>query len=152
MGLRFRKSFKLAPGVKLNLGKRGVGLSVGGKYGGMSFNTHSGTRVRASAPGTGLSYSAKIGGGRKRSSHSSRRTAVGSSKPVCVRWWYITLAVLFFFAGIQGFSQSAGTAILCFVIAFCMGYRTYSFLRPVSHDLSLDSQNRLDDSDASHNP
>lgn len=152
MGLRFRRSFKLAPGVKLNFGKRSVGLSVGGKHGGMSFNSRSGTRVRFSAPGTGLSYSTKIGGGRKRSSHSSRRAAVGSSKPVCLRWWYITLAVLFFFAGIQGLSQSVGTAILCFVIAFCMGYRTYSFLKPASHDLSLDSQNRLEDSDTSHNP
>ena len=33
MGLSFRKSVKIAPGVKLNLGKKSAGISVGGKYG-----------------------------------------------------------------------------------------------------------------------
>jgi hypothetical protein len=60
MGLRFRKSIKLAPCVKLNLGKKSAGISVGGKYGGVSYNTRTGTRARVSAPGTGLSYSTKI--------------------------------------------------------------------------------------------
>lgn len=62
MGLRFRKSIKVAPGVKINLGKKSAGISLGGKYGGVSFNTRSGTRTRVSAPGTGISYSTKIGG------------------------------------------------------------------------------------------
>ena len=56
MSLRFRKSIKLAPGVKLNLGKKSVGVSVGGKYGGVSYNSRNGARARVSAPGTGLSY------------------------------------------------------------------------------------------------
>ena len=59
MGLRFRKSVKIAPGVKLNIGKKSVGVSVGGKHGGGSFNSKSGARARISAPGTGLSYSKK---------------------------------------------------------------------------------------------
>lgn len=77
MGLRFRKSFKVAPGVRINLGKRSAGVSFGGKYGGMSFNTKSGARARISAPGTGLSYSSKLSSGRsKRSaSHKSRQSA-----------------------------------------------------------------------------
>ena len=76
MGLRFRKSFKVAPGVKVNVGKKSVGVSLGGKYGGMSFNTRSGARARVSAPGTGLSYSSKIGGSsrKKASSASSSST------------------------------------------------------------------------------
>lgn len=56
MGLRFRKSVKLAPGVKLNFGKKSVGVSIGGKYGGVSFNSKTGTRSRISVPGTGISY------------------------------------------------------------------------------------------------
>lgn len=56
MGFLFRKSFKIAPGVKLNLGKKSIGISVGGKCGGASFNTKSGIKGRVSAPGTGLSY------------------------------------------------------------------------------------------------
>lgn len=60
MALRYRKSIKLGKGVKLNIGKKSAGISLGGKYGGMSFNTRNGARVRASAPGTGLSYTEKV--------------------------------------------------------------------------------------------
>lgn len=60
MGVRFRKSISVAPGVRLNIGKKSVGVSVGNKYGGVSYNTRTGARARVSAPGTGLSYSTKI--------------------------------------------------------------------------------------------
>lgn len=73
MGLRFRKSVKIAPGVKLNVGKKSAGISVGGKYGGVSYNTKTGTKARVSAPGTGLSYTTKVGGSTKEK--SSKTTA-----------------------------------------------------------------------------
>lgn len=60
MALRYRKSIKLGKGVKLNIGKKSAGISLGGKYGGVSFNSRNGARVRASAPGTGLSYTEKV--------------------------------------------------------------------------------------------
>lgn len=58
MGWRFRKSFKIFPGFRVNLGKKGItSLSVGGK--GVSTNLSSkGVRSTLSLPGTGLSYSA----------------------------------------------------------------------------------------------
>lgn len=56
MGLRFRKTFKLAPGIRINVNKKSTGLSIGGKGGGISFNSKTGTTVHASAVGTGLSY------------------------------------------------------------------------------------------------
>lgn len=46
MGLRFRRSIKVAPGVRVNVGKKSVGVSVGGKYGGVSVNSKTGTRAR----------------------------------------------------------------------------------------------------------
>jgi len=57
MGFGFRKSFKIAPGVRLNVGKKGVSsVSIGGK--GARVNVgKKGTRTTLSAPGTGLSYS-----------------------------------------------------------------------------------------------
>lgn len=61
MGFRSRKSIKVAPGVRLNVGKKSIGVSVGGKYGGVSVNSKTGARARVSAPGTGLSYTSKIG-------------------------------------------------------------------------------------------
>lgn len=52
MGWGFRKSFKIAPGIRVNLSKRGVSTSFGAK--GLTVNSRG--KVTASIPGTGLSY------------------------------------------------------------------------------------------------
>lgn len=55
MGLRFRKSVKVLPGIKLNFSKSGTSMTVGKR--GMSANFSSrGTRTTIGIPGTGLSY------------------------------------------------------------------------------------------------
>mgnify|MGYP000860835722 CR=1 FL=1 len=60
MGLRFRKSIKLAKGVRLNLGAKSSSLSFGGK--GHTLNIGSkGMRSTYSLPGTGVSYSTSTG-------------------------------------------------------------------------------------------
>ena len=79
MGFRFRKSIKLGKGVKLNLGRKSAGVSFGGRRGGVSINSRTGTRARVSIPGTGISYSAKLGGGKKRKSASSCSAAARAS-------------------------------------------------------------------------
>lgn len=61
MGMRFRKSIKLGGGTKLNLSKSGVGLSAGVKGFRVSKNTSGRSRVTASLPGTGLSYTKEYG-------------------------------------------------------------------------------------------
>lgn len=60
MGFRFRKSVKVAPGVRLNIGKKSAGVSIGGKGGGVSINSKTGATARVSAPGTGVSYTSKV--------------------------------------------------------------------------------------------
>lgn len=55
MGIRFRKSIKIAPGLRINLSKSGPSLSVGRP--GATFNVGpKGTRTTVGAPGTGISY------------------------------------------------------------------------------------------------
>jgi tetratricopeptide (TPR) repeat protein len=55
MGIRFRKSIKIAPGLHINLSKSGPSLSVGRP--GATFNIGpKGTRTTVGAPGTGISY------------------------------------------------------------------------------------------------
>lgn len=66
MATRFRRSKKIAPGTRVNFGKKSVGLSLGNRGGGVSFNSKSGVRIRASIPGTGLSFSSKIGSKKKK--------------------------------------------------------------------------------------
>jgi hypothetical protein len=52
VGLRFRKSIKLGKGVRLNVSKSGLGMSVGGR--GARFGVHSsGRNTRTIGPGTG---------------------------------------------------------------------------------------------------
>lgn len=56
MGLRFRKSIKLCKGLKLNLNKKSVGLSFGGKGAQVSLNSKGITTKTIGVPGTGLYY------------------------------------------------------------------------------------------------
>ncbi|MFQ8927274.1 MAG: DUF4236 domain-containing protein [Evtepia gabavorous] len=73
MGLRFRKSIKIAPGVKMNIGKKSVGISVGTKGARMSINSSGRRTTSIGVPGTGLSYVKSSGGGasKKGSEYSS---------------------------------------------------------------------------------
>ena len=56
MGFRFRKSFNLGGGFKINLSKSGVGYSFGGKAFRYTKKSSGGTRKTYSIPGTGISY------------------------------------------------------------------------------------------------
>jgi hypothetical protein len=59
MGFRFRRSIKIAPGLRLNLGLRGLSASFGTK--GLTYTVGtSGERLTAGIPGTGLSYTTAI--------------------------------------------------------------------------------------------
>lgn len=63
MGLRFRKSFKIAPGVKLNLNKKSAGITFGGKGAHFTMNTKGKNTTSVGVPGTGLYYTSTSGGG-----------------------------------------------------------------------------------------
>lgn len=66
MGTRFRKSFKIAPGVKLNINKKSIGLSAGVKGARVSVNSKGRVTKTVGIPGIGLSYtdSSTIGKGK----------------------------------------------------------------------------------------
>lgn len=62
MGWRFRHSFKVIPGVRLNLSKSGLSCSIGGAPLTMNIGPR-GVYGTASIPGTGISYRERFGGG-----------------------------------------------------------------------------------------
>src|SRR4051794_35954399 len=67
MGFRFRKSFKLAPGVRLNVGTRSASLSV------LGFNFGSrGITSGFSIPGTGISCKTSLTADRRQARHTGR--------------------------------------------------------------------------------
>jgi Protein of unknown function (DUF4236) len=76
MGWRFRRSLKIAPGLRLNIGKRGISsLSVGGRGARLTFGKH-GVRQTVGLPGTGLSFSSTT-----RLGSSLRNTEAPTSVP-----------------------------------------------------------------------
>src|SRR4051794_31574109 len=87
MGFRMRKSIKVAPGVRLNVSKRGVGASVGGR--GARYSVHSSGR-RTITAGSGVvpgvyyqkSVSGKGSSSRARSSsYAAQPSPVPAKKP-----------------------------------------------------------------------
>lgn len=82
MAFRFFRRVRLAPGLTLNLTKRGGSLSFGPRGAKITAGT-SGVRRTVSVPGTGLWYTEKVGG-RKRSSSrggNGRRRASRARQP-----------------------------------------------------------------------
>lgn len=79
MGLRFRKSVKIAPGVRLNLNKNSTSVSFGGK--GAHYTVSSNGRRTASVgiPGTGISYSASTSSGKGGKARDTAKSSGGSS-------------------------------------------------------------------------
>lgn len=61
MAIRFRRTIKIAPGLKINVGKRGVSVSAGVR-GATATYGRGGLYGNVGVPGTGLSYRSKIGG------------------------------------------------------------------------------------------
>lgn len=57
MGFNFRKSFKIAPGLKVNVTKKGISSLSVGKNGARVNVGKKGVKTTAGVPGTGLSYS-----------------------------------------------------------------------------------------------
>lgn len=90
MGLRYRKSFKIAPGVRVNLSKKGVGMSVGTKGARYSVSSTGRRTTTIGIPGTGLSYSKSRGGGKKSANKTavSVRTGPGFFWWVFIGWWW----------------------------------------------------------------
>lgn len=62
MGFRFRKSIKIAPGVKLNFNKKSTGVTFGGKGFHYTVNSNGKRTSSVGIPGTGLYYTSSSGG------------------------------------------------------------------------------------------
>lgn len=66
MSFRFRRSVRIAPGVRINFGKAGASVSAGVRGARVTFG-RGGGRATVGIPGTGVSYTHKVGGTKVRS-------------------------------------------------------------------------------------
>lgn len=113
MATRFRKSKKIGS-MRFTLGKKSVGTSIGSKWFGITLNSRYGLHVRTSIPGTGISFTHKIGGkkmsSQKKESVSTKRMSSNQSdyKPAVIKKsvphqaWYIIIAIFLLIFGYIG--------------------------------------------------
>ncbi|MFJ8264777.1 DUF4236 domain-containing protein [Peribacillus asahii] len=80
MGLRFRKSFKIAPGVRLNISNKSTGLSFGGKGLRYSINSNGRRTTSVGIPGTGLSYVSTSNNSYKTKAYQARKELQAQQK------------------------------------------------------------------------
>lgn len=80
MGLRFRKSIKIAPGVKVNLNKKSVGLTVGKRGAHYTVNSKGKKTASVGIPGTGLSYTTSSGGGNSKKSTKNKSMSISNAE------------------------------------------------------------------------
>lgn len=90
MGFRFRKSIKIAPGVRVNVGKKGSSVSIGGKGATVNFSKK-GTKTTIGIPSTGVSYSKNI-----------KHPSYSSTPPTYSNGEYVFMTVCFIFITIAG--------------------------------------------------
>lgn len=75
MGIRYRKSIKVAPGVKINLNRKSASVTVGGKGFHKTYNSNGQTTTSVNLPVKGLSYVDRKG----RASSSASASPAASS-------------------------------------------------------------------------
>lgn len=125
MGMRFRKSKKIAPGVRVNLNTKSASISIGPKGFKKTFSTSGRTTTTVGIPGTGLSYST--------SKKMGAPTAVASADPIVPevavpvrsqksKGVALVLCVLLGYMGIHRFYVGKiGTGILWLLTLGCFG-------------------------------
>jgi len=78
MAFRFRNSVRLAPGIRLNFGKRSISLSAGVRGAGLTLGS-SGLWGNLGVPGTGMSYRTRLADlpGKRRRAQKKRQNRAG---------------------------------------------------------------------------
>ena len=90
MGLRFRRSVKLFPGVKINFGKSGVSTTIG--VPGASINvSRRGTRGTVGVPGTGISYTEHLSTKKIQAQRSLSPTVISENSVRFIVWIVLVL-------------------------------------------------------------
>ncbi len=169
MGLRFRKSFKVAPGVKVNLNKKSTSITFGGKGVHKTYSSSGKKTTSVGIPGTGAYYTTSSGGGsgsKKPSSHKKISTdnldpvltedlsfqnnvADGSSASLdkfttdSLKRYKITSAILsafLFFVALIGFAGGSALAtVICLIFGGITLAMSITYSKEIKKRLSSES-------------
>lgn len=92
MGFRFYKSFKILPGVRLNISKSGISAGLGVPGANMNIGRR-GRRYTAGLPGTGLSYVRTAARKRSRDQDANSDQVRGSRRASSASAWMPIIAI-----------------------------------------------------------
>lgn len=127
MGFRIRKSIKVAPGVRLNFGKKGISTSIGKRGAGITIGP-TGTTAHVGIPGTGISYVKKVGTTKKSVEEKSQSTGE-NKKP---KRNYSCLGSFLAFSGIvivmAIHSTCEWTALTLSILVICVLYISFAII------------------------
>lgn len=73
MAFKFRRTLKIAPGLRLNLTHRGVSARVGPKGAGYTVNANGQQHISAGVPGSGIHVSKQVAPARTRKKRTAER-------------------------------------------------------------------------------
>lgn len=100
MGLRFKKSVKIAPGVKLNLNKKSASVTLGTKGAHYTVNTKGKKTKSVGIPGSGISYVSSTNDSQSNSSVPLQNTENEKLSPKKGRGCLTAIIIVFIIGGI----------------------------------------------------
>jgi len=99
MALRFRKRIKIAPGVNLNLGKRGASASIGKRGASVNVGGKGGPKATVGIPGSGLSHTSQLGNSSRDSRAQRKGIGLGGLLGYGLLGLFALLVVIGFLSG-----------------------------------------------------
>lgn len=132
MATRFRKSVKIAPGVRLNVNKGSVGISAGVKGARVSANSNGRVTRSVGIPGTGLYDVETVKSGKTSNIQQSQSDGIAGSAAIMPKEkkshfvLFLVLAVILVLSGFYGFADSnySGGA-LCLLLGGVFGFLAF---------------------------
>jgi Protein of unknown function (DUF4236) len=92
MGWNVRRSRKIAPGIRLNISNRGLGLSVGPKHAKISFSPTGRVTQNIGIPGTGIRYTKTLSTRKKSVSGGAQKVTLARRHLIPLDAWIAGIA------------------------------------------------------------
>lgn len=124
MGMRFRRSFKIAPGVRVNLNKKSASVSFGPRGLKHTISTTGRSHTTVGIPGSGLSYTTSSGSSTQSSGAQQSSSVPAAMRPTSPKSKAVTLALCIFlgmFGAHRYYVGKIGSGVLWTFTAGCFG-------------------------------